>query len=155
VLRVQRRSVGLKERLGVGWILGRAPDIRRTGGAVWVSVGLFRGRTDGFVVSAEECLARTGAEGMRSAFCRTDEISEAAYTDYIGEWEATGETIVPMSSDRAYETGFVPNTVFFLVQRPGRILGSLSFRHHLRDRLEFQGVWTRRYWIPRTAGPSR
>jgi predicted acetyltransferase len=42
-------------------------------------------------------------------------------------------------TEAAYATGFVPNTVFFLVDGPGRILGALSYRPRLNERLRLNG----------------
>ena len=77
---------------------------------------------------------------------------EKAYIDYIFEWEETGEQIVPFASrrnnfsyiellanwendktDKAYEKGFVPSTLYFLLDETGKIYGALHFRHHLND----------------------
>ncbi len=76
------------------------------------------------------------------------------YLDYIKEWEKSGETIVPYASrrrgmsykkllstwaadktDKAYEIGFVPSTLYFLVDQRDYILGALHFRHELNERL--------------------
>lgn len=87
-----------------------------------------------------------------------NEISEHEYTSYMAEWEESGETIIPRSSsrngrtfaqmqqkwsegetDKAYEVGFVPNSLFFLTTRDGRILGSLSYRRVLNEKLRSNG----------------
>lgn len=76
------------------------------------------------------------------------------YLQYIEEWEESGQKIVPYSSSRrgmdyeelmgdwaesktdsVYEKGFVPASIYFLVDEQGRIFGSLHFRHELNDHL--------------------
>jgi len=83
---------------------------------------------------------------------------EAAYCDYILEWEASGDKIVPYASSRrgmtydelladwkesktdlVYKKGFVPASLYFLVDEEGRILGSIHFRHELNDHLLKEG----------------
>lgn len=78
-----------------------------------------------------------------------DKVNQLEYEAYISEWEATGEIIVPMASARQgksftevqehwlmlqtdimLQKGFVPSTLYFLVNE-GRILGAISFRHQL------------------------
>lgn len=85
------------------------------------------------------------------------EVSPIAYEDYVAEWRSHGEAIVPMSSDpgertfdeqrvrwktgetdAAYATGFVPSFLSFLVQK-GRLLGAVSFRPDLNERLLVTG----------------
>jgi len=79
---------------------------------------------------------------------------EKAYISYISEWENTGEEIVPFASrrnklsysellanwkndktDQVYEKGFVPATIYFLIDETNKIYGALHFRHHLNDYL--------------------
>lgn len=81
-----------------------------------------------------------------------------SYLDYITEWEISGETIVPFASrrnnmsfedlminwdenktEKAYEKGFVPATLYFLVDDTNRIIGSLHFRHELNEKLLVDG----------------
>lgn len=76
------------------------------------------------------------------------------YIDYIEEWEESGEKIIPYAStrrgmsyeellsawvadktDQVYEKGFVPATIYFLVDDKNNILGTLHFRHELNDML--------------------
>jgi predicted acetyltransferase len=76
------------------------------------------------------------------------------YNDYIDEWEKTGEKIVPAASRRsacdykgifngwreqatnkAFEQGFVPSSLYFLVDENMRIYGALHIRHELNDYL--------------------
>ncbi|MBC7959878.1 MAG: GNAT family N-acetyltransferase [Vallitaleaceae bacterium] len=83
-----------------------------------------------------------------------NEVSEAQYTSYIAEWESTGELIVPYATmrknlsfsqiqdkwaesetKRAYQQGFVPSTLYFMVDGQGRILGAIHFRHELNKNL--------------------
>jgi len=84
---------------------------------------------------------------------------EEAYLDYIGEWEASGEKIVPYSSRRivgedfddalkrwlgerspeVYSRGFVPAALYFLVDEAGRILAAAHIRHELNDSLYICG----------------
>lgn len=73
---------------------------------------------------------------------RYDQVQEQAYLNYILEWEATGETIVPWASTRrglSFEAlqekwldddvniegciakGFVPSTLYFYVETPGSL----------------------------------
>lgn len=79
---------------------------------------------------------------------------EKSYIDYISEWENSEEQIVPYASrrnkleylqlidnwkndktDKAYEKGFVPATIYFLVDEKEKIYGALHFRHHLNEYL--------------------
>lgn len=79
---------------------------------------------------------------------------EQQYLDYMNEWEGCGEKIVPYASGKRgmdfqglikdwedsktelmYEKGFVPASIYFLVDDQGKILGSLHFRHELNDHL--------------------
>lgn len=80
---------------------------------------------------------------------------EESYIDYISEWEAMGERIVPYSSRRdngedyraqlerwrgeqsrdMYNRGFVPATLYFFVDKNRRILGSAHIRHELNESL--------------------
>ncbi len=84
-------------------------------------------------------------------------ISESAYSNYINEWELSGERIVPWAagiekenfqdllsrwameeSDEIYKKGLVPSTLYFLVDKK-RILGAIHFRHELNDDLLHNG----------------
>lgn len=81
-------------------------------------------------------------------------VTEASFLDYIEEWEKSGEKIVPYSarraelsfqellmrwsteeSDEVYKNGFVPATLYFLIDNNRRILGAIHFRHELNDKL--------------------
>jgi len=74
------------------------------------------------------------------------------YNDYISEWEKSGEQIVPYASirsivsyddlincwkdqatNKAYKEGFVPASLYFLVDENKRIYGALHIRHELND----------------------
>jgi len=74
------------------------------------------------------------------------------YNDYISEWEKSGEEIVPYASRRtgvgyndliicwkdqatskAYKEGFVPASLYFLIDENMRIYGALHIRHELND----------------------
>lgn len=76
------------------------------------------------------------------------------YDNYIGEWEKSGEEIVPYASmrsivgyedlincwkdrttNKAYEEGFVPASLYFLIDENNRIYGALHIRHELNDYL--------------------
>ena len=76
------------------------------------------------------------------------------YSDYISEWEKSGEKIVPyaairsmpiyqelfnrwkdQATSKAYEDGFVPSSLYFLVDENMRIYGALHIRHELNDYL--------------------
>jgi len=109
-------------------------------------------------------------------------ILEGQYLSYIAEWEQTGEDIVPSAAkrnnlsfdelmqkwlsdktDESYKKGFVPSTLYFLVDENERILGAIHLRHELNERLMQNGghigygvrpsernkgyVLTRKYWI--------
>ncbi|MCK8061610.1 MULTISPECIES: GNAT family N-acetyltransferase [unclassified Fusibacter] len=84
-----------------------------------------------------------------------DEIDEKAYEDYICEWEASGELIVPGNAKRRSENflkqvaiweiqatdvagmveqGFVTHTVYFLEDEE-KLVGAIDLRHELNDRL--------------------
>ncbi|MEG0307246.1 MAG: GNAT family N-acetyltransferase [Clostridium sp.] len=83
---------------------------------------------------------------------------EKEYMDYIGEWEKQKGEIVPSASRRnnydyntlierweeqktskAIELGFVPATLYFLVDDNNRIYGALHIRHELNDVLLSRG----------------
>lgn len=87
-----------------------------------------------------------------------DQIAEGPYLRYMEEWEASSEKVVPMSSDRrgrsfpemltkwrddetdeAYARGFVPSTLYFYSDEGGELIGSLSYRHTLNERLLVNG----------------
>jgi len=89
---------------------------------------------------------------------RFDSITEEAYTSYIREWEAEGTTIIPGASDpkgRSFEemirkwhydetdetirNGFVPSTLYFLVDDTSEIIGAIHHRHILNDVLRQHG----------------
>ncbi len=82
------------------------------------------------------------------------DISEDNYVDYIVEWENSGEKIVPYASrrdkksfselqniwkedktDKVFSKGFVPASLYFLINDNGRILGAIYFRHELNKQL--------------------
>lgn len=77
---------------------------------------------------------------------------ESQYDDYISEWENLKEKIVPYAArrdgsaykdllqywaeektDKNYERGFVPATLYFLVDGDKRIYGAVHIRHELND----------------------
>lgn len=83
---------------------------------------------------------------------------EQSYIDYILEWENSAEKIVPYASRRdgldfmklldrwevettedAFKKGFVPATLYFLVDESMRILGAIHIRHILNDYLLSKG----------------
>lgn len=83
---------------------------------------------------------------------------EEAYIDYISEWEGSGEEIVPLASsrngksyeellkqwaenetDKAYERGWVPSTLYFLADDDGKIYGASHIRHELNEYLSRAG----------------
>ncbi len=83
-----------------------------------------------------------------------NETTESEYEEYISEWETTGEKITPRSSARHGRTfaelqyhwqyegseairaqGYVPATLYFLVDDNGRIFGASHLRHELNDDL--------------------
>jgi predicted acetyltransferase len=76
------------------------------------------------------------------------------YNDYIDEWEKTEGKIVPYASrrngidyddlinnwkeqatDKALKEGFVPSSLYFLIDENKRIYGALHIRHYLNDYL--------------------
>jgi len=82
------------------------------------------------------------------------DVLESEYIDYIQEWESSKETIVPSATkrnnmsfvelmdkwtldetDKMYELGFVPATLYFLVNNQDRVLGAIHLRHELNERL--------------------
>ncbi len=86
------------------------------------------------------------------------EIDELHYSEYIDEWEKSGELIVPAASKRGnksfpelvekwkwdesetvYESGFVPSTLYFYADNRSKIVGSIHLRHELNDRLLING----------------
>ncbi|WP_414632447.1 GNAT family N-acetyltransferase [Clostridium sp. UBA3061] len=79
---------------------------------------------------------------------------EKEYIDYITEWEATEEKIVPNAakrdsmsfkelvnkweeyeSERMYEKGLVPSSMYFLIDNHNKIYGAIDIRHELNDYL--------------------
>ncbi len=79
---------------------------------------------------------------------------EPRYDDYIREWEDLGEKIVPFASKRndksykdlvneweqlatekAYNLGLVPGTLYFLIGESNNIYGALQIRHELNEYL--------------------
>ncbi len=79
---------------------------------------------------------------------------EKEYIDYITEWEATEEKIVPNASKRdsmsfkelvnkwkeyesesMYEKGLVPSSIYFLMDEYKKIYGAIDIRHELNDYL--------------------
>ena len=95
---------------------------------------------------------------MSLKLVRYDEVREENYMDYISEWENLQEKVIPgaarrdgrsfsdmMSKWREDETdipiakGFVPATLYFLIDDRGRILGGIHFRHYLNERLRQDG----------------
>jgi predicted acetyltransferase len=95
---------------------------------------------------------------MNRKLVRYDEISAENYLDYISEWETQAETVVPSAArrdgrsfaemmqqwqenetDLAVSKGFVPATLYFLVEDDGRILGAIHFRHYLNEWLTQNG----------------
>jgi predicted acetyltransferase len=95
---------------------------------------------------------------MTYRLVRYDEINESEYEDYISEWERINEHVVPWSSKRkgksfhelmiqwqedetdiAYANGFVPSTLYFLIDDNNRIIGAIHFRHVLNQRLMDNG----------------
>jgi predicted acetyltransferase len=94
---------------------------------------------------------------MRLKIVKYDKVPEAGYLEYIQEWELSEETIVPMASsrgdvsfhelltrwavgetDEVYKKGFVPATLYFLVDKK-KVLGAIHFRHELNDDLLCRG----------------
>ena len=83
-----------------------------------------------------------------------NKIAELQYIDYIEEWEKTGEKITPHSSarkgrtfdemqgyweyegtDAIREKGYVPATLYFMVDESGRVYGAAHNRHELNEEL--------------------
>lgn len=79
---------------------------------------------------------------------------EEQYNDYMEEWEHEGGKVVPYASrrngftysqllsywneqatDKAREEGFVPASLYFLVDENNRIYGAVHIRHELNDYL--------------------
>jgi len=79
---------------------------------------------------------------------------EKEYVDYITEWEATEEKIVPNAAKRdsmsfkelinkwkeyesesIYEKGLVPSSIYFLMDEDKIIYGAIDIRHELNDYL--------------------
>lgn len=95
---------------------------------------------------------------MTPKLVRYDEVSEANYIDYISEWENHQEKVIPSAARRdghsflemmkkwredetdiVVSKGFVPATLYFLIDDTGRILGGIHFRHYLNERLRQNG----------------
>ncbi|WP_346893138.1 GNAT family N-acetyltransferase [Clostridium sp. UBA871] len=79
---------------------------------------------------------------------------EKEYIDYVTEWEATEEKIVPNAakrdsmsfkelvnkweeyeSENMYEKGLVPSSIYFLMDEDKKIYGAIDIRHELNDYL--------------------
>ena len=79
---------------------------------------------------------------------------EKEYVDYITEWEATKEKIVPNAAKRdsmsfkelvtkwkeyesesMYDKGLVPSSIYFLMDEDKKIYGAIDIRHELNDYL--------------------
>ncbi|WP_414632700.1 GNAT family N-acetyltransferase [Clostridium sp. UBA4395] len=79
---------------------------------------------------------------------------EKEYINYVTEWEATEEKIVPNAakrdsmsfkelvnkweeyeSERMYEKGLVPSSMYFLIDNHNKIYGAIDIRHRLNDYL--------------------
>lgn len=77
---------------------------------------------------------------------------EKEYNNYIVEWKKSGEKIIPYASrksmvnyedlincwkiqttNKSYEDGFVPASLYFLVDENMKIYGALHIRHELND----------------------
>lgn len=95
---------------------------------------------------------------MNYKLVKFDKVSEAAYMDYISEWEANEETVIPYAARREGQSfdelqkrwqkettdavradGYVPSTLYFLEDNSQRILGAIHFRHELNDHLMMHG----------------
>jgi predicted acetyltransferase len=89
---------------------------------------------------------------------RFDEINEQIFITYIQEWEENNEKAIPSVTNRrdrrfseiaeqwaldetkeAYQLGFVPATLYFLVDGSKRIIGALHLRHEINDKLLLNG----------------
>lgn len=83
---------------------------------------------------------------------------EKEYIDYITEWEKAEEEIVPYASrrngtdykalingwkdqktDTARKQGFVPASMYFLIDENNKVYGALHIRHELNDYLRNYG----------------
>lgn len=83
---------------------------------------------------------------------------KAAYENYINAWEKSGDHFVPYAAsprgmtyealledwsiaktDTAFERGFVPATLYFMLDERGQIVGALHLRHVLNESLERVG----------------
>ncbi|OPJ62854.1 GNAT family N-acetyltransferase [Clostridium oryzae] len=83
-----------------------------------------------------------------------NDLMKDEYISYISEWENAEEEIVPAASRRdgknyeeliikwreqktnkAYSNGFVPASLYFMVDENGKIYGSIHIRHELNDYL--------------------
>lgn len=79
---------------------------------------------------------------------------ERSYNDYTDEWEKAGENIIPTAAkregkpfkqlvqewgvqktDRMYEQGWVPASLYFLIDENKKIFGALQIRHALNEKL--------------------
>lgn len=79
---------------------------------------------------------------------------EQEYLDYISEWLRVGETLIPYAArfeeadfshllarwerdetEAAVMTGFVPASLYFMINDADRILGAIHIRHRLNDAL--------------------
>jgi len=94
---------------------------------------------------------------MGMKIVKYNKLSESGYLEYINDWEFSEEIIVPMAAtredasfhelltrwttdetDEVYKKGFVPSTLYFLVNKK-KVLGAIHFRHELNDDLLCKG----------------
>lgn len=83
---------------------------------------------------------------------------EKLYSDYISEWRAANETIIPLSADPKCEDfeslldywrdakhpetcpkNFVPSDTYFAIDENNKLVGAINIRHQLNDYLLKKG----------------
>lgn len=86
------------------------------------------------------------------------DIQEPQFIDYIQEWENKGEKVIPSATNRkdrsftelldqwafdetdeVHKKGFVPASLYFLMDGDGRIIGAIHLRHELNEKLLHTG----------------
>ncbi len=95
---------------------------------------------------------------MPNKLLRYEFVKEETYIEYVSEWEFSKDRIVPFAArrenqsfdqvmkrwqydetDEVIKTGFVPSTLYFMVDETGRILGAIHLRHVINERLRLNG----------------
>ncbi len=90
-------------------------------------------------------------------FVLSEDITKESYIDYINEWKAEGEPLIPSTLNQNYEEfcaltenekhltnndldpGRVPNETYFFIEDNGYIIGAVNLRYEITDVLLKKG----------------